>query len=561
MMRLTSTLGQYSGAVTAALEGMASARIVARIWDRDHTVWKDSPAEISNRLGWLTVAERMKPSLPRLTGFAGEVRGAGYRNALLLGMGGSSLAPEVFRRTFGLLPRALDLAVLDSTAPAAVAAFRDRLKPAQTLYIVSTKSGGTVETFSFFKTFYHHVLATLGPDAAGDHFIAITDPGSDLDKQARRLAFRTVFLNDPEIGGRYSVLSFFGLAPAAIAGVDPETLISRADEAINACGRKVAAPKNPGAVLGAIMGVLAKQGRDKATFIISDALAAFGDWVEQLIAESTGKEGRGILPVVNEPLAAPKQYGADRLFVHLRLDGDDSQDAAVKALEASGHPVVRLALRDAYDLGAQFFLWEFATAVAGHVLAINPFDQPNVEAAKVLARQMVAAYKEKGKLPAPTPAVREGGISVFGEVSAPDLAGALASLLDPKAGGYVCLQAYLPPSAAVGKALASMRARIAARTGLAVTAGYGPRFLHSTGQLHKGDAGHGRFIQFTAESGPDLAIPDEAGSDASSLSFAPLVIAQAMGDGEALRNAGRKVIRIHLGKDILAGLKKIAAAI
>jgi glucose-6-phosphate isomerase len=559
-MDLSYNLGELRSAVDSALTRMGRERTIKRIWAKDHTAWKPEPTEIANRLGWLSIAAHLKTRVGLLQGFAGEVRGAGYTHALLLGMGGSSLAPAVFRQTFGAGDRNLDLAVLDSTHPDAVRAPLERLNPAKTLFIVSTKSGGTVETVSLFKTFFNHVQAKLGPERAGDHFACITDQGSGLQKMALENDFRMIFLNDPEIGGRYSALSYFGLMPAALVGVDLDRLLDRALTAMDECGAEVPAKDNPGAVLGAVMAEAARAGRDKLTFIMSPPIESFGDWVEQLVAESMGKEGKGILPVVGETLAGPSVYGPDRLFVHLRLKGDRSQDAAVAALEAAGHPVVRFKLTNLADLGYQFFLWEMATAAAGAVLAINPFDQPNVESAKVLGRKMVAAYQEKGQLPRVQPALTADGIEVYGKGRPSGLGPALDDFLaDLQPGAYVTLQAYLKPDADTDKALLELRRKLRDRTRAAVTAGYGPRFLHSTGQLHKGDAGLGRFIQFTSDPDQDLPIPDRVGDPQSALSFGALVLAQAMGDGQALADAGRRVIRFHLGKGAKAGLKKMAA--
>jgi glucose-6-phosphate isomerase len=436
-------------------------------------------------------------------------------------MGGSSLAPEVFRRTFGVKDGYLDLAVLDSTDPGAVLGHAERLDPDKTRFIVSTKSGGTVETLSFFKFFRER--------AAGDRFIAITDPGSKLAELAGQHSFSAVFLNDPNIGGRYSALSFFGLVPAALIGVDLKRLLQRACAA--------AEDDDPAARLGVVMGELARAGRDKLTLIMSEPIQSFGDWVEQLIAESTGKEGKGILPVVTETPGPPEVYGDDRLFVHLRLD--DTHDATVSALEKAGHPVVRLHLEDIYDLGGQMFRWELATAVAGWRLGVQPFDQPDVEAAKVAAREMVAEYTEKGTLPA------------F-ETKDPDVRALEEFLSSATAGAYISLQAYLSPAAETSAALRALGDKLRDKTRLATTAGYGPRFLHSTGQLHKGDAGKGLFVQLIAGSKRDADIPD------SRMTFGVLKQAQAMGDRRALENAGRRVITFHLGDDISAGLSRLS---
>jgi transaldolase/glucose-6-phosphate isomerase len=553
---LSASLGSYQAVVDDGLAEMKDNRVMARIWTHDHTVWKPEPTEITNRLGWLHTVEVMLENVPRLEELTEDVRAAGYTHALLLGMGGSSLAPEVFRKTFGVEEGYLDLAVLDSTDPGAVLAHAERLDgstelaevPARTLFIVATKSGTTVETLSFFRFFYNRVADAIGEDRTGEHFVAITDPGSKLADLAERYGFRATFLNDPNIGGRYSALSYFGLVPAALVGVDVPVLLDRAMGAT--CGSEscVSVEDNPGARLGAILGELAKAGRDKVTFAISPAIASFGDWVEQLIAESTGKEGKGILPVVGERVGPPDVYSDDRLFIYLRLEGENTHDVALQALEDAGHPVVRLRLNDLYDLGGQFFLWEIATAVAGHRLGINPFDQPNVEAAKALARRMVAEYTEKGSLPK-------------GE-SAPLTAEALNGFLaQVQPGDYVALQAYLQPTAETDAGLGALRTRLRDRYRLATTLGYGPRFLHSTGQLHKGDAGHGLFIQLTADDPCDAPIPDEAGSPDLSITFGVLKAAQALGDRQALLDAGRRVIRFHLGMDVVGGLKRLTQAL
>ena len=535
---IQAQLGAYQAAVDQALAQMAAADVLKRIEQRDYTVWRDDPAEIRNRLGWLDAPAGMGTTVPRLQALRQTLLAEGYSDVLLLGMGGSSLAPEVFYNIFGGDPAGLRLAVLDSTDPGAVLAQAARLNPATTLFIVATKSGGTVETFSFFKYFYNWTVDALGAEAAGAHFVAITDPGSKLQAVAGQLQFRDTFLADPNVGGRYSALTFFGLLPAALVGVDVAQLLDRAQ----------AVRKDDGATLGAILGALAKAGRDKVTFVTSPALANFGDWVEQLIAESTGKDGTGILPVVGEALGDPAVYGADRLFVYLRLAGADAaqgaHDAALAALAAAGHPLVTIRLHDLYDVGGQFFLWELATAVAGHLLGIQPFDQPNVESAKVLARQMVATYHELGRLPEDTPApLSSTALRAFLAASRP--------------GDYIALQAYVPPTPATTAALNALRLALRDRLHLATTVGYGPRFLHSTGQLHKGDGNNGLFIQFTADVLQDAPIPDEAGAAASGMSFGVLIQAQALGDGQALRDAGRRVIRFHLGTDVVGGLERL----
>lgn len=568
---ITSNLGDYQSAVEAALDDVRKNAIIEQIWKHDHTVWSSNPAEISNRLGWLHSPEVMLGAIPEITAFVDEARGDGFTHALLLGMGGSSLAPEVFRFTFGVRKNdstdrpSIDLAVLDSTDPGAVLAHDRRLDPARTLYIVSTKSGGTVETFSFFKYFYNRVADVLGREKAGAHFIAITDPGSGLQQTATTYNFRKTFLNDPNIGGRYSALSYFGLVPAALIGVDLKMLLTRAIAMTTASkdGNLSLGNNNSPVCLGAIIGELAAAGRDKLTIITSPAISSFGAWAEQLIAESTGKEGKGILPVDGEIIASPGEYADDRLFVYLRLDGDGTHDHEVQELINAGHPVVQLTMSAVYDLGAEFFRWEIATVVAGRRLGINPFDQPNVESAKVLARQMVAAYEKDGKLPQLVPTLKSDGITVYSDESAGTAGEALKKFLARANSGssYVALQAYLKPDIKTDAALQRVRTKIQISWRVATTAGYGPRFLHSTGQLHKGDAGNGLFIQFTADMPEDAPIPEEAGSAKSSMTFGVLKTAQSLGDRQALVDAGRRVIRFDLGKDIEGALNKLAGAI
>lgn len=558
-------LGKYATQVDAALEKLASDKVLPRIWEIDHTVWKDKPDEISNRLGWLRITDMIRDNLKGLLAFVDEVRSAGFDKALLLGMGGSSLAPEVFRFTFGLKKGYPDLAVLDSTDPGAVLDRQLWADQGKTLFIVATKSGGTVETLSFMKHFYTRALDALGQEEAGSRFVAITDPGSKLESMAKDLGFRRTFLNDPNIGGRFSALSFFGMVPAALSGVDLEHLLQAAEAMMDACGGQgeTSLEHNSGAILGAILGVLANQGRDKVTLLASPALRFFGAWAEQLIAESTGKEGKGILPVDLEEAAGPEQYGQDRLFVQLSLNGEGGPQAAVDKLEAAGHPVVRIRLDDIHQLGAEMFRWEMATAVASRFLGINPFDQPNVESAKVSARKAVAAYQEQGALPVLEPALEQDGIKVYADFKPSDLKDALAQFLarGKKDSSYVCLQAYLHPTDKAWNALQQLRHRIRERTGFATSNGFGPRFLHSTGQLHKGDGGNGLFLQFTAAADKDIPVPDQAGSQQSSISFEVLRNAQALGDRNALLDAERQLLGFDLGSDAVSALKKLAVLV
>jgi len=555
----------FENAVDRSLAEMRDNQVVGRMWKGDHTLWSPEPEEISDRLGWLYSPENMLDALPEIDALVESVRADGYSDALLLGMGGSSLAPEVFSRTFGVAEGYLDLTVLDSTDPDAVLEKTGKLDPAKTLFIVSTKSGGTVETFSFFKHFYNRVADAVGREEAGAHFIAITDPGSALADTAREYGFRATFLNDPNIGGRYSALSHFGIVPAALLGVDVAKLLDRASTMTHNCDgcNSPVEGDNRGAWLGAIMGVMAGIGRDKVTLLAEPSVAAFGPWAEQLIAESTGKDGRGILPVADEPVGASEVYGDDRLFVYLGLAEEDGSElcAAAEALRRAGEPVAWIRLNDLYDVGGEFFRWEMATAIAGRALNINPFDQPNVEAAKVLARRMVEEYRERGALPVLEPTVEENGTIAY----APGKAGSIEETFEgflstAEPGDYVALQAYVEPAEETTAALQALRVRLRDRLKLATTVGYGPRFLHSTGQLHKGDAGNGLFVQITAEDQRDAPIPDTAGSEESALSFGVLKEAQVLGDRQALVDAGRRVLRLHYTTGLVGGLEKLAGS-
>jgi len=560
-------VGQYEAIITDLIEQLKAERIVPRIWDHDHTVWQPDPTEISHRLGWLHSPKVMVNAIDEIASLVNEVRSEAFTHTLLLGMGGSSLAPEVFRRVFGVKPGYLDLTVLDSTTPGAVLSYARAFNAEKTLFLASTKSGGTVETLSFTKYFYNHVLKELGAEKVGRHFIAITDPGSGLQSLAADLNFRKIFLNDPDIGGRFSALSFFGLVPAGLIGSDLKTLLDRAQVMSRNCSIEND-DDNPGVVLGAILSGLAKQGRDKLAFIISPALAAFGDWVEQLVAESTGKQGVGILPVIGEAILKPEDYADDRLFVYLKFKEDGSYDHQVRAISDYGHPVVEIHITEEYDLAGELFRWEMATAIAGYFLKINPFDQPNVEAAKIQARKLVAAYQQAGRLAESQPALRTDGIAVFMADGAKNLEAALASLLaraNPTGNGkgrsYVAIQAFIQSTTETDTALHELRTRIQTKYKLATTVGYGPRFLHSTGQLHKGDAGNGLFIQITSDYPEDAGIPDKPGEAGSAMTFGVLALAQALGDRQALLDINRKVVCFHLSQDTVGGIRKLIRAI
>jgi transaldolase/glucose-6-phosphate isomerase len=549
----TRNLEAFAPEIDRALDALAADDVVARIHRLDGTVWRGDPREIAVRLGWLGAPEAMAAEAPRLMAWSVGLRREGFRSTLLLGMGGSSLAPEVFGTACPSGSSGLNLAILDSTAPEAVLRAAAGHDPATTLHVVSSKSGTTAETNAFLNYFYDRAAARLGATNAGRHFVAVTDPGTPLELLAGTLGFRAVFAGDPSIGGRFSALSPFGLVPAALKGLDLVRLIDAARETAKDCERPDARD-NPGARLGAILGVLAARGRDKLTLFVSPKFAPVADWLEQLVAESTGKEGRGILPVCESgwnPAAAP---GADRLFVIINEAGDGSLDDLRAALDASGAPLVEMTLADAYALGGFFYLWETATAVAGRILGVNPFDQPDVEATKKKTREVLAAARGASDAAPESPGSEigeDGGIE------------AAAGFLRTGAGttDYIALQAFLDPNAKNRAALEALRAALRDNTGRAVTSGFGPRFLHSTGQLHKGDAGRGLFLQLTALSRRDAPLPDLPGSPAPAPSFGRLLEAQARGDRLALAEKGRRVHHLRLGVEPAADIGRLRAAL
>jgi glucose-6-phosphate isomerase len=561
-----ASLAGYQKEIAEAVMQIKMQRIVERIWEKDYRVWSANPAEITNRLGWLNSPDVSLAMTDEIIDFVTTVKKDGYTNALLLGMGGSSLAAEVFSRSFAVRAGGLKLEVLDSTHPKAVLEYAKRLDPEKTLYIVSTKSGGTVETFSFMKFFYNQTLALLGKEQAGKHFIAITDPGSGLETAAKQLNFRNIFLNDPNIGGRYAALSFFGIVPAALLGIDIKELLNRAASMVRCCqGVDFSARgNNTSARLGLIMGHLADSGRDKITFITSERLSSFANWLEQLIAESTGKAGKGILPVVGEEILKPAGYANDRFFIYLHLEDDHTQDTAVRELRKFGHPAIEIICKDIYDIGGEYFRWEMATAIACWRMGIQPFNQPNVEAAKILAREMLAEYSREGKLPQPSVKFEAEGIKVYAEKNISDFKslcreyfGNGAQDFKNKGNEYIAIQAYLKPDEPTGQLLQKLRTMMQKKYKTAVTVGYGPRFLHSTGQLHKGDAGKGLFVQIISRMDRDAAIPDRAGADKSSMSFGTLIAAQAFGDRQALLENKRHVITFQLNTDQETGFDKL----
>lgn len=553
----------YQTTVERSLSQMREQKVIRRMFDLDHTVWKPEPDEITNRLGWLDIVDRMRPMVEDMHTFVDDVRRDGIKEVVLCGMGGSSLAPEMYSEIFGASAnRRLKLRILDTTSPDAIRAIHDSVSLRRTLFIIASKSGGTVETISLFKYFFNHMIKKNDLMDSGQHFVAITDPGSKLVDIGQRYNFRRVFLADENVGGRYSALTHFGLVPAALAGLDVDLLLERAAEMVSFCNPLVPPRRNPGALLGTIIAAAAQEGRDKLTLITPPSMKHFGYWVEQLVAESIGKQGKGILPVVDEPMGAPFVYGNDRLFVYYQLPDDNSMDDTVYSLELAGHPVIRLDLRDIYDLGGEIFRWELATATIGHLMGIQPFDQPNVESAKVQARAMVQQYTDTGRLPEQTPAFSDNGIIGFGDVVGDTVGTALWDFLEQsEAGDYVALQAYLPSSAETTARLQSLQTAIRDNTKFATTVGYGPRFLHSTGQLHKGDDGNGLFIIITGDPANDLDIPRSPMVEESDMSFGVLLQSQALGDQQALLDENRRVLRLHLGSDVEAGLAKLHNAL
>jgi len=554
-------LGQGERTIARARELAEASHLVRRLWARDGRLWGQDArgtAEIENRLGWLGLPEGMCPRVAQLRAFAEEVRQMGVQRVVLLGMGGSSLAPEVMRLILGRGPSYPDLVILDSTDPAQVRRVELGAPLARTLFIVSSKSGSTIETDTLYAYFRAGLEREVGPEKAGQHLVAITDPGTSLVQLAHKDGFREVFTNPPDIGGRYSALSLFGLVPAALLGLDLDRLLDGAQAMAFACRAAAPAPDNPGLMLGLVMGEYARRptpARDKLTLLASPQLAPFGPWVEQLVAESTGKAGVGILPVEGEPLMRPADYGPDRLFAYLRLAGADNAatDRHAAALAALGHPLVVMPWASVHDLGAEFFRWEFATAIAGERLAINPFDQPNVEAAKRRARTVLTGYEQTGALPAEQPSVVEGQLSLFGEAPAGASAAQYmrAFWAQARPQDYVAMMAYVDRREDYIERLQEIRALLGSRLKLAVTLGFGPRFLHSTGQLHKGGANTGLFLQITNDVPEDLPIPGRR------YTFGILEQAQALGDVRALRQEGRRVLVVRLSGDVSRGLQAL----
>lgn len=544
-------------------EWTARAKVRA-LWSRDASLW--TGGDESKWLGWLDIVDTQQKQAQDFEKFAREIKSTGFTHALLMGMGGSSLCPEVLRMSFGKIDGFPDLHVLDSTDPAQIRSFENKIDLENTLFFVSSKSGSTLEPNIFKQYFFTTVRQALGSEA-GNRFIAITDPGSKLEQEAERDGFRRIFFGDPSIGGRYSALSNFGIVPAVAMGIDVARFLDRTARMVKQCSADVTARDNPGVLLGIILGVLHNAGRNKVTILASQGIYDLGAWLEQLLAESTGKNGKGLIPVDRELPARPEAYGNDRLFVYLKLKSDsDSSEAAIEALQRAGQPVVRIGVDDVYDLGQEFFRWEIATAVAGAIIGINPFDQPDVEASKVATRKLTEEYERSGSLPSETPLFEADGIRIFAdEINAKaleaesgprSLISSLKAHLDRlQPGDYFGLLAYIEMNDAHERTLQTVRDRVRGVKHVATCLGFGPRFLHSTGQAYKGGPNTGVFLQITCEDATDLPVPGQK------YTFGIVKAAQARGDLEVLAERHRRALRVHLGSDVNAGLTALDAAI
>ncbi len=559
---MSFSLSSYASDVKETITKIDSEKWLEKLWKKDAALWKTDEAHqkiIKNSLGWLTVMRTVQSRMKKVNEIVADVKKAKFTHALILGMGGSSLCPEVLRITFGKKAGYPDMAILDSTEPASVLERASRSKPEKTLYVVASKSGSTTEPNAFLAYFYDQVKQKKG-NKAGENFIAITDPGTMMENLAKDKNFRHIVLNPSDIGGRYSALSFFGMLPAALMGIDVEKLLERAIGMADACSAFTPVNKNPGAQLGAALGTLAKEGRNKVTFFLSKDIASFATWVEQLIAESTGKEGMGILPIESEPIQSPETYGDDRVFVWVRTKASTDAAFAKKwaALKKAGHPVIEIILKDRYDITAEFFRWEIATAIAGAVLGIDPFDQPNVQEAKDATKSLLNDYKSRGSFPHDVPWYKDEALEIYttnGHAQAANLNEVIHYIMSQiHARDYVAILAYIERNGENNALLQAVRAEILKAKKVATTVGFGPRFLHSTGQLHKGGDNSGVFVSITADDKKDAPIPGET------FQFSVLKEAQARGDWQALKNKNRRAVHIHF-HSIAAGFKKFQDAL
>jgi transaldolase / glucose-6-phosphate isomerase len=553
----------FSRPFEAAREDWKKNEKVRRLWQSDASLWTGT--DENKWLGWLGITQEQLAHISALHDIAADIKKAGFKHALLLGMGGSSLCPEVLRMTFGKITGYPELHVLDSTDPAQIKAIEGQVDLSSTVCIVSSKSGSTLEPNIYKQYFFERVKEKVGEAEVGKRFIAVTDPGSKMQEVAERDKFRKIFTGVPSIGGRYSALSNFGMVPGAVMGIDIDKFLNNTAEMVKACGAASPVDQNPGVLLGLILGVGANLGRDKATIIASPGISDLGAWLEQLIAESTGKLGKGIIPVDREPLAKPETYGKDRIFAYLRLESapNKSQDAAIDALEAAGNPVVRIQVDDIYNLGQEFFRWEIATAVAGSIIGINAFNQPDVEASKIETKKLTSEYEKTGKLPDETPFFEGDGVKLYADEKntaslkgKSRLADVLRSHLDRLGSGdYFALLAYITMNDANEKALQAIRLAVRDNKKVATVLGFGPRFLHSTGQAYKGGPNSGVVLQITCDDAVDLPVPGQK------YTFGTVKAAQARGDFAVLAERGRRALRVHLGKDVAAGLATLTKAV
>lgn len=558
---------ELTTAVNSSIEDWQKNNKVKRLWDKDASLWTGS--DEGKWLDWLNITSDQIKQIDTLQKLAAEVKQEGFTHVLLLGMGGSSLCPEVMSITFGKADAFPKLLILDSTDPEEVKTRLDSIDLKKTLFIVSSKSGSTLEPNIFKQFFFDRLEAALGKGNAGKHFIAITDPGSKMEEVAKKDGFRHIFYGLPGIGGRYSALSNFGMVPAAVSGIDVLRFLKNTQEMVDSCSPSNPVEQNPGVILGIILGVAARSGRDKLTLIASPAIYDLGAWLEQLIAESTGKQGHGIIPVDRESTGAPNVYGKDRIFAYIRLESDacTDQDKLVDAIEKSGQPVIRISLPDIYHLGQEFFRWEIATATAGSIIGINAFNQPDVEASKVATRELTNAYEKTGSLPAETPFFEEGEIKLFTDESNAKaitqaagadktLSGMLkAHLARLKPGDYFALLAYIEMNSAHEKSLQEIRHLVRDSRHVATCLGFGPRFLHSTGQAYKGGPNSGVFLQITCDDKNDLPVPEQT------YTFGVVKSAQARGDFQVLAERQRRALRLHLSGNVEAGLVRLKEAV
>ena len=555
--RYAEYTGDYGSIIQSQLLELEKNRFAERFFKRDHLLWANDPSEITNRLGWVDLPQQMLGAADEIDNFSESIRKKGFTDVVVLGMGGSSLSSEIFRNIFTLRKGFLRLTLLDTTDPDFILRTRNSIDLMRTLFVVSSKSGSTVETVSLMKYFYGELAKKT--DSAGEHFVCITDPGSALIQTAGEHGFAKVFISDPNVGGRFSALSYFGLVPASLAGVDIRKMLQSASSVLlelkNAVGGKY--NESPSFCLGTFLGVMARQGKDKLGFVFSEKVSPFGYWVEQLIAESTGKDGVGILPLLDEDISDCPRPGDDRAYILISLRGDGTVDAAASRVKNSGDPFVKIVVDTPYQIAAELFRFEFAVALAGSIMGINPFDQPDVESAKAFSRSFLKLYRETGKLESEEPDFSENEL-VFSsnrDIESPEQ---LRDIVSSKKRGYVSIQAYADPAEENSKELLSLRAQIESISSVPVTLGFGPRFLHSTGQLHKGDSGEGFFIQIVSDNENDLRIPDDVGSAESAFSFGVLKMAQATGDFRSLDEAGRGIARIGIQSDVQQGVRKIA---